>query len=63
MDTFKEAKEAVDRLFSDKSVTRSKTKALLEQLRDDIDTCLDTLSDVEAEEPETDDTEVDEDDV
>lgn len=54
-DTYTDAKDAVDRLFADTSVSRSITKGRLEKLRDEIDTCLDTLDDVDADDEDVDD--------
>jgi hypothetical protein len=61
MDTLAEAKEAINRLFSDTTVSRGVTKGRLEELRDEIGTCLDTLSDVEAEDENEDEDEDDDD--
>ena len=42
---YEDAKAALDRLYSDTSVSRSITRELLIDLRDEIDLLLDTLED------------------
>jgi len=42
-DLCKEAKDAVNKVFSDQSVSRSETKSSLQDIRDEIDVLLDTL--------------------
>ena len=43
--TYEEAKEALDRLYSNTSVSRAVTRELLGDLRDEIDLLLETLDD------------------
>lgn len=49
---FKKAKQAVDDLFGDKSVSREQTKEYLSEIFADIEGMLDTLDDEEEDESE-----------
>ena len=40
---YERAKEAIDELYSDKSVSRAKTRQSLKALRDEIDLLIETL--------------------
>jgi hypothetical protein len=52
MTTLAAAKRAIQDIYSDTSVSRGKTRSRLEELREEIDMLLDTLSDSETEDDE-----------
>lgn len=49
---YRQARDAIERMFGDTSVPRSTTRDLLEELRDQVENMLDALDENEPEEEE-----------